>query len=546
MSTSSPQPITITEALQIALEHHKGGRIPQAKRLYQQILDVDPDHAQALHQLGRLLFQAGQHGPAAELISKAATIRPDIAEFHANLGECRRLLGDLAQAEASHRQAVALEPGNPMLHLHLANTLMDAGQEAAANTEYEAACRLSLAGPAATDTLVRLAAHLERTNRAAGARILVAHGLRRHPDAPGLQLLDAKLDRREGRAATAVAKLDALLGRALPDAMQADLRFELGRAHDRAGNTDRAFRMFQEGNLLREEMALSMGIQRGEAVRELLHMAESITPQWVASWGTMPPPAERPAPVFLVGFPRSGTTLLEQITGSHSAIRTSEEKPYIAMLEAKLARTAPGYPGAIPGLTADEIMAMRSAYFDAADAVAGAERDKVLLDKFPLNIRSVPLIQRVFPDASFILVLRHPADAVLSCFMQDFGLNRAMVNFLRLEDAAAMYDAVMRIWLRSVECLPLRYHVIRYERLVADFESEVRQLIEFMGLAWEDDVKNYQATAKRRAHISTPSYNQVSEPIYHRAVDRWRLYEPHIEPIMPALAPWLELFGYPT
>ena len=168
----------------------------------------------------------------------------------------------------------------------------------------------------------------------------------------------------------------------------------------------------------------------------------------------------------------------------------------------------------------------------------------MLIDKSPLFLTKAVLIQRLFPNARFILALRHPCDVLLSCFMSNFRLNNAMSNFLRLEDAAEFYDLTFQHWERARALFPLNVHTIVYERLVEDVEAEVRPLFDFLGLDWRDEALDHRATAKARGLITTASYSQVVEPIYKRAAGRWEGYRHHLEPILPVLRPWVEKFGY--
>ena len=161
-----------------------------------------------------------------------------------------------------------------------------------------------------------------------------------------------------------------------------------------------------------------------------------------------------------------------------------------------------------------------------------------------MNITHVGSIHRVFPDAKFILALRHPCDCVLSCFMQTFKLNGAMMNFLSLEQSARLYAAVMELWTVYRQKLDLDVHVVKYEELVQDLEGTCRPLIRFLGLEWDDNLHNYQKTALERGSIHTPSYSQVVQPLYKRASGRWTNYREQMEPVLPVLQPWIEAFGY--
>lgn len=155
----------------------------------------------------------------------------------------------------------------------------------------------------------------------------------------------------------------------------------------------------------------------------------------------------------------------------------------------------------------------------------------------------LPLIHLLFPNAKIIFALRDPRDVVTSCFTQQFLLNAAMFQFLSLETTARYYDAVMRLAETARARLPLDLHVVRYEDLVADFDSEVASLLRFLDLPWDERVHGFHDTARSRL-IRTPSAAQVRQPLYASSVARWRRYERQLEPVLPKLKPWLEAYGY--
>ena len=166
-----------------------------------------------------------------------------------------------------------------------------------------------------------------------------------------------------------------------------------------------------------------------------------------------------------------------------------------------------------------------------------------LVDKMPLNTVDAGLIARLFPKAKVLLALRHPCDVVLSGFMQAFKPNPAMVQFETLKSSALFYAAVMDLWRQYEPVLPLSVHRVRYEDLIADFEGETRRMLAFLGVAWDDAVLAYAERAKGKA-IATPSYHQVTQPIYTRSVGRWRNYHAAFADVLPILEPWLKAFGY--
>ena len=166
------------------------------------------------------------------------------------------------------------------------------------------------------------------------------------------------------------------------------------------------------------------------------------------------------------------------------------------------------------------------------------------IDKFPFYLTLAGLIHVAFPRAKFLFALRHPCDAVLSCFMQNFRLNEAMANFRTLGDTASIYDRTMRLWQAFRDRFGLDVHTIRYESLVDDFDGQVRGLCTFLGVPWEESLRQFSSKALDRGKINTPSYEQVSKPIYRDARYRWERYRPYLEPHLPLLQPWIERYGY--
>ncbi|HEV2867529.1 MAG TPA: sulfotransferase, partial [Allosphingosinicella sp.] len=243
--------------------------------------------------------------------------------------------------------------------------------------------------------------------------------------------------------------------------------------------------------------------------------------------------------VFLVGFPRSGTTLLDTILMGHGQTHVLEEIPLLERVMAQV-----GGMERLADLDAAEIGRLREVYFASLDETAPPPLGATVIDKLPLNILGAPLIHRLFPDARFIFALRHPCDVALSCFTQGFELNDAMANFLEIEATAELYDKVMTFWQRCRDTLPLRVFELRYENLVADAEGAVRPLLEFLGLEWDPAVLDHHRTAAARGVISTPSYNQVTQRLYRHASGRWSAYREQLAPALPLLLPWARRFGY--
>ena len=227
----------------------------------------------------------------------------------------------------------------------------------------------------------------------------------------------------------------------------------------------------------------------------------------------------------------------------HSQITVVEEQNMVPQMEHAVLDKASIWEA--EQLSDQDIARARAIYYDTLSQHV-PETGTVVIDKMPLNITKVPLIHRVFPNARYILALRHPMDSILSCWMQNFALNAAMGNMLQLPRIAEFYDHSMRIFDVATARYDLNVHRVRYEDLVLDLEGVARGAIDFLGLAWQDELLDYQSTAKARGRIHTPSYAHVVQPLYKSASDRWRAYEHHLTQERTRLSNWITAYGYDT
>jgi tetratricopeptide (TPR) repeat protein len=387
-----------------------------------------------------------------------------------------------------------------------------------------------------------LAELLERLARLDEAKKYIERGLALNNRHPVLLLAAARVARNESRTKDAITLLEAVDVRSLDHGISAEIQVLLGQLYDRLGDSGRAFPLFVEG---KRQLALST--QSGENANHYLKTIESadryLTKRLVDSVGCEDGATDED-PVFLVGFPRSGTTLLEQVLDSHPSLQALEEKPAVEIMEQAFLGWAGDREDALAELDPGQIAHLRQVYFAEVSRHVKLGLGARLVDKLPLNIVKAPLIWRIFPHARFILALRHPCDVCLSCFMQSFAVNQAMASFFTLENTARTYAGVMGLWQKFDRMLPLQCHRVRYEDLVENFEVEIRALLDFLGVGWNDAVLNHVEHAKQRSVINTPSYHQVTRPIYQHAKYRWKRYAREFDPVMPILQPYIKYFGY--
>ncbi len=527
-----------------AVGHHKAGRLERARTFYREYLAARPNCAGGHHLFGLLTIQMGRMDEAVGMFRRAVELNPAFAEAHNNLGNALQQTGDAPGAMAAFRRAVASDPGLFDAHYNLAGALRAAGDGEAAEKSYRRALEII---PDNAPALGNLAALLEGLNRTEDAQTMAEKGLEAAPSDPLLNLTAAKLDRRAGKLKAGIERLTALLAHHLDQDMETGARFELGHLYDRAGRADDAYGQFARANRMQRRKSRAQGIDKNRYLAAVEILSSRFSRDWVAGWTTVAADGAARTPVFMVGFPRSGTTLLDRILRGHSKITVMEEKSPVTDMRNAAARLPGGYPECLAGLSADDIGNLRRVYFDSAAKHVDLEALKdgyILADKMPLNIVDAGLIVRVFPGARFILSLRHPADVALSCFMQAFAVNEPMANFFTLDDAARLYAEVMGLWRRYLDIMPIARHAIRYEDLVEDADGEVRRVLDFLKLDWQPEVLDFAVRARERGAVSTPSYHQVAEPIYSRGSGRRRRYADYLAPVMGRLGPFIEEFDY--
>ncbi len=513
-----------------------------AYKLCQQLADRMPQEANLWYLMGMAAFRLGQGEEALQHLDRALEIRPQGPVMRMNRGLVRCQLGMAPEGLADLREAVRLRPDQLEAHQHLTSMLAGLGRHA----EAIEACREALARfPNALDIRARLASVLEQKSLLEEARAEAEAVLQAQPGNDGAEFTLARIEARGGELAAARQRLETLLKRALPPARRSGVAGELAGILDRLGEPEAAFRAAERAN----EAALEMvppALRGSTALPDRIRRCRAFfAPERVAGWGRAPDDG-RDAPLFLVGFPRSGTTLTEQILSASGQVQASDEQPMVSLLLKELfqAHGEANYPALLSGLEAGEIARLRARYWALAEKMCGPlDPGRRFLDKLPLNIVELGLIHRLFPEARVLVLLRDPRDVCLSCFMNQFVPNEAMIHFTDLARTGSLYAAVMGLWLYYREVLPLDFHELRYEDLVEDFETRARGALEFFGLQWTDEVLDFHRHVGKR-DVRTPSYRAIASGINRNAVARWTRYRAQLEPILPELAPFVEAFGY--
>jgi hypothetical protein len=280
----------------------------------------------------------------------------------------------------------------------------------------------------------------------------------------------------------------------------------------------------------------------------LVALVDGLTPAHFKRWNDEPrqPSAGRLA--VLTGFPRSGTTLLEQVLDSHHSLVSSDEREAFARDVFPAMWLSPQTPlptaDVLDRVPAERLAGLRHRYLAYMESALNARiGERLHLDKNPTLTVVLPGFLRLFPEARVLLALRDPRDVVVSCFMQYLPLNANSVYFLTLELTAQRYANDLNLWRKLREKISAPWLEVRYEQTVFDLEGQARRTLQFLGLPWDPGVMEYRQRLEQKA-IASPTYEAVSQPLYTRAIGRWRNYEKFLEPCLPVLQPLIDALGY--
>jgi Tfp pilus assembly protein PilF len=519
------------------------GDIEQAAAMAEMALAAGQSDPMALNLAAWRREEAGDYAGAHRLLQRALAFAPGDVMILGAIGAVLRKESRLDEALAVLDRVVAAEPRHSAAWLERGYTLEALRAEPAAVESYSRALALDSSLAPALGKLADIAA--KKGDREA-ATAYAERALAIDPINPAATFAVATLEIEARNGEQASARLEALLRTALkPDDRTRTLTL-LGDALDRQDRCAEAFEAWSRAQSnFRAAFAplLEPGAGRPSHRSFIENIAEQVE--------RAPPMAEPdpPAPVagaagrhvFLLGYPRSGTTLVENILASAAEVVALEEHDTLADTDGILVANdgnMPDLDALDPALLED----LRVRYWARVRRFAGEVTGRVFVDMNPFNGIKLPIIARLFPDARILVMRRDPRDVVLSCFRINFAPSAGTYAFTDLEETALHYDAMMRLIELCRERLPLAFHEVRYDRLVADFETTVRAMARFVGLDWTEDFRAFDRTARTRG-VRTASATQVRRGLYDGG-GRWRRYEDRLAPVLPTLAPWVERFGF--
>ena len=558
---------------------HAQGRAAEAIRTFSDLTALQPAERSHWTNLGTSLRLERKHEDALAAYQRASELGESSADFFYNVGLLHFDRRDFEAARAVLERASALAPLDAPIRLQYARSLHERmrssearaaleGWEQLENLDTEVlaqianlllnlgeadraavALRRARLDPApAASAAVKIIEILERSNQLDEAHKALER-LRSSPLARATELelkgVEAVLAQREGRHDVACAALEYLLADCPAFHLRQYHLFRLAKSLDALGRYDEAFQALSEAHrsqvehfkLTQPEIAL-----RGPTPLRITERHSE--PADVACWDHEGAPTLQESPIFIVGFPRSGTTLLELALDAHSSLQTMDEQPFLQNALEQLLSEGASYPQSLRGLAPAQLEKARLIYWEHVRRKVQLQPGQRLIDKNPLNILRLAVIRRLFPAAPIVLAIRHPCDVLLSCYMQHFGDADFALLCRDLPNLAAGYRRMFDFWYRQSEILGVAAHEVRYEQLVRDFDRGIREVCAALALPFEPAMLQPARHASGKAFISTPSYSQVVKPVNTRSVDRWRNYARHFESVLPVLDPYLQRWGY--
>jgi tetratricopeptide (TPR) repeat protein len=529
------------------------GRAAESVQIFHQLRQMRPNDIQLLGELGASLTAANQHAQALPLLQKAVETMPAAVTWKVWLGRCLLQMFRTAQALRILEQAREDAPDDPEATYHLANALLTAGRPSHAEPlvrEFLGKHPKSVAGRI---TLANILEHQARLDEAvAVSREILAE----HPTMGAAAGTLARCLRAEGKYDEALAILEPLMGdqpnadqalaaapvylgakrheeakaiceRALsaphlPVPMRASLLFSLGQAEQALGRHDEAFRAFRRANDL-----FPKTFKREHRLRLYQEIRNVFTPEAVRDGFKAEVDASKC--VFIVGMPRSGTSLVEQIIDAHPRAHGAGELAEVPMIIGELAGMIGGAaPACLAAMTPEHLNHGAKRYLEHVRTLA-PEAD-VVVDKLPHNFEMLGLIARMLPGARIIHCRRDPIDNCVSCYCTQLSAWHAYSNDLsHLGWAYAQYLRLMDYWR---ERCGIEWLEVRYEDVVADTEAQARRILQHVGLEWDPRCLEFYKTERR---VTTASVDQVREPIYTSSVARWKRYAEQVTPLIESL-----------
>ena len=514
-------------------------KFDEGEQYLRKSLTLNTSSSMALNNLGNILSNKKNNEEAELCYRKAIKIKSDFYLAYSNLGSLLSKQGKLVEAEKLTERAINLNPKFELAYVNLGTIKIDLDKLEEAEELFLSAIKINENFSYAYINLFRL---YEKTNQINKLKNKIDNLNRNKNIINEILMFNARISFREKNFIKAKKFIDQVSSEWIVNTDHStNLLFWSFKAfiEEKVKNYNEAFKCFEKSQLNFKYDDTNPKIFQDYILTYRKNIDNEVF--WAK---TKPTKISEDSPVFLIGFPRSGTTLLDTILRSHPEIDVLEEKPLINSVEQIIKSKFKCSLNELHKLSEDDLDFLRNHYLEILQNNSVKKSAQTLIDKFPFQTVCLPLINLLFPDSKIIFTHRNPYDSVLSCFQQAFEPNNAMANFRSIESASKIYDLTMSVWLDYKDKLKMNYITSKYEDLIEDFDNHILKILNFLDVSWDENIKNYRNTAHKRGKINTPSSSQVVQPIYKSSIDKWKNYEKHFKNSNQYLDKWISYFKY--
>jgi Flp pilus assembly protein TadD len=532
--------LNIKSLLLNATQALRENKFIEGKKILEQIQSINSNILEVNFNLAILNLQSGNLDEAIIFFTKAKRINPKSSEIYLNLGIAYDRKKEKRLAIQNFKKVIELEPNNAMAYCNLGTVYKDILNISRAEENLKKSLNLKPNLILAFNNLFDL---YDKSNQSKKFSDLLSKAKKELEDKELVSFFSGVHEYKKKNYQETINILESSNLEKNYVTHNINKASMLAKSYDQIEKFNQALKYFKKNNEL-------VNIYYGKNIDENIYTRyvdtrinffENFEPH---DWKQHSVNNKLVDPIFLIGFPRSGTTLLDSIFRTNENVEVIEEKPIVKNFLIQVEKKTNNKLNNLKNLSNDEIKEMRNFYFNERDQYIKNKNAKIIIDKLPLNVVHVGEILRFFPNSKFVFALRHPYDSVLSCFMQQFELNPAMKNFLSIKRSAYLYDLVMKLWKTYLKIFPINFHYIKYEDIVTDFDKSTKEIFKFLNLDWSNKAKDFYKTAKDRIDISTPSYNQVTSPLYLKSINRWKNYEEIFKDVKNNLQKWINEFEY--
>jgi|TARA_B110000238_G_scaffold144188_1_gene155507 tetratricopeptide (TPR) repeat protein len=534
---------TVDQALQKGVAAHKAGKLKEAEKIYQAILQIHPMHTAVHSNLGVMLYKLGRLDEAELSYKKLIAQKPDNAEAHSNLGVIQQELNKFNEAEASCKKAIELNPDYVVAHNNLSNTLkkLDRLDEAESSyritialkpdyveahynlsvmlqeldrlSEAEESCKKAIElKPNYSEAHNNLGITLQKIGRIEEAKESYKKAIEFKSDYVEAHLNLSQLKSFNNKDQQFIQIQNLYLNQALTDDQRCHLSFALGKASEDLNQFDKSFKYYTEGNTLRKKSMTYNINQDIELFDQLKKSYPVIKKNSLETFNFQ----NEPKLIFILGMPRSGTTLVEQIISSHSEVMGAGELSYIEQFGDKTAR-------GISKINNNVLINFRESYLKKIQALS--KGSSMVTDKMTINFRYIGLIYSAFPKAKIIHIKRNSAATCWGNYKQLFSNKKSFHYCYDLDSIItyyALYKDLMQFWEKNCGN---RIYTLSYEMLTINQEVETRKLIKHLDLEWEETCL---APQNNKRSVGTASSRQIRQKVYQGSSEKWKKFEPFL------------------